>query len=193
MSAEKIPSRSKEVFKPDAADTERDYLERQRHLEKLSQAAEETGEHQDEAIAEARTAIEQQPRGEIQVGQTEALKPTLKVPTAKEKSVAYRQTLRKVRNSLPTSKERVFSALIHQPAVERFSDVAAKTIFRPSLTLGISLGALIGGGGIYLLARRTGFAISGSEFLLFGLGGGALGLLLELIKNLFNRSALSRQ
>lgn len=97
-----------------------------------------------------------------------------------DKTRAYQQTIRAVQSSLPPL-SRGFSKIMHQRAVERASEVAEKTLARPSALLGAGLFATIGLGIMLYFARRNGFALSGSELLLFVVIGWALGLASEFV------------
>lgn len=95
-----------------------------------------------------------------------------------DKTRAYQQTLRVIQSGLPAL-SRGFSRVIHQPAVERLSELGEKTIARPSGLLGGGLAATLGLAIMLFYARRNGFALSGSELALFLIVGWSLGLLVE--------------
>lgn len=113
-------------------------------------------------------------------------------PSAKsqQKKIAFKQTMDRTQAKLSPS-SRIFSKVIHHPVIEKVSDVTAQTVFRPSLTLGVSLGALIGGSIFYGFAKYYGFNLSGTEFIACGVVGGLIGLIWELAgflaKKLFAR------
>lgn len=100
--------------------------------------------------------------------------------TRLDKLVSYRHTLKGVQKQLkPTSRK--FSKFIHAPIVEKTSEALEKTVMRPSVTLGASLTALAVGGFFYFSARRYGFTLSGSEFLVSLLVGAIMGGLIEAV------------
>ncbi len=107
-------------------------------------------------------------------------------PTRFDKQAAYTDTMRSMRRRLKPA-SRTFSRVIHAPLVEKTSEVAAKTVFRPSVTLGATGMALLVTSALYFTARHYGFAISGSEFALSLLLGGIVGFLIELTARLFKR------
>lgn len=107
--------------------------------------------------------------------------------TNQDKTRAYQQTLRLIQRGLPTL-SRGFSRIIHQPAIERLSELGEKTIARPSGLLGGGLAATVGLAIMLFYARRNGFALSGSELALFLVIGWGLGLLAE-----FTGKKLSRR
>lgn len=163
----------------------------QRQIENLESKAENAHETQREQLEIARHEVKKMaPEAKPHHGH-EHRAPT--PPGRKEKEQTYRHTLASIQRELPTRFSRSFSKMIHQPIIEKASDITGKTIFRPSLMLGTTLGALIGGSTFYLLAKRYGFPISGSEFLLFGLVGALLSLAGEglhfLLKKVNRRSA----
>jgi hypothetical protein len=169
--------------------------ERARHIEQLEAAGREQAEHQAERIAKAREVTErEETKAEKRLKPEPVEKPEFHVgEKSQAKKTAYKQSLKRIQSQLPTKRSRAFSRVIHNRAVENISEVAGKTVFRPSITLGLSLGALIGGTGIYLIARHYGYGISGSEFLFAGLVGGVIGIIVEVIyrlgKRVFGHSA----
>lgn len=106
--------------------------------------------------------------------------------TAKDKAHAYQQTLSVIQRGLPPIR-RSFSRIIHQPTVERLSELAETTVARPSALLGGGFAASLGLGIMLYFARRNGFALSGSELALFLAGGWLLGLGFEFIARRLRR------
>jgi len=156
-----------------------------KHIEHLESGAESAHEAQREKLEFARQEIKKRAPEVKPHHEHERRAPS--PPGRKEKEQTYKHTLSSVQRELPTRFSRSFSKVIHQPIIEKASDITGKTIFRPSLMLGMTLGALIGGSAFYLLAKRYGFPISGSEFLLFGLFGALLGLAGEGLRYLFKK------
>lgn len=106
--------------------------------------------------------------------------------TTKDKARAYQQTLSVIQRGLPPL-SRSFSKIIHQPAVERLSELAETTVARPSALLGGGVVAALGLGVMLYFARRNGFALSGSELALFLVSGWLLGLAFEMISRRLRR------
>ncbi|MFI5240669.1 MAG: hypothetical protein ACHQUB_03095 [Candidatus Saccharimonadia bacterium] len=105
-------------------------------------------------------------------------------PTKLDKQAAYWDTLRSVQRHLnPVSRK--FSQYIHNPIVDRTSEIASTTIARPSVLLGATSTAFLLGGFLYITARLNGFSLSGSEFIFSLIVGGLLGLLVEGTAKLF--------
>jgi hypothetical protein len=92
---------------------------------------------------------------------------------------AYQKTLKGVRHHLPPA-QRAFSKLIHQPTIEKVSELGSKTIARPSGLLGGGFFALLGTTIVIWMSRHYGFRYN--YFVIVGLmiGGFFAGLALEL-------------
>ncbi|HEX6258172.1 MAG TPA: hypothetical protein VFZ48_01685 [Candidatus Saccharimonadales bacterium] len=101
--------------------------------------------------------------------------------TRAEKETAYKETLRKVRSEMrPT--EKAFSKVIHNPFVEKTSEIAGKTLFRPNAILAAGISAFILSGITYILARHFGYPLSGFETIAALLLGFMLGILYDFLK-----------
>ena len=100
--------------------------------------------------------------------------------TKEDKKRAYNHTLKHVQSRLGKS-SRGFSRIIHNPVIERASESMEKTVARPSAVLGGALFASFGLAIMSYFARRNGFALSGSELIVFISAGWLLGLLSEFI------------
>lgn len=106
--------------------------------------------------------------------------------TKKIKAEQYQKTLKHIQVMLPKRQQK-FSVFIHQPAVERASEVGAKTLARPSGIIGGALLALMGSLTVILIARRIGFEVPNSIFAVLFIIGFALGIIIELSINLFKK------
>jgi len=100
--------------------------------------------------------------------------------TKKDKSHAFETTMHHTRSKMNTS-EKMFSKIIHQPAVEKISDIAGATITRPSGIAGATIASFIGLASVYGIARFVGFSLSGSEMPLLLLIGFVIGILCEWV------------
>ncbi len=96
------------------------------------------------------------------------------------KALRMRQSLAKVQTKLRPA-ERSFSKVVHQPLVQKVSESAAKTVARPSGILGGGLTAFVGCLGYQTLTRYYGLPYNFSFFILFFVGGFALGLMAEYL------------
>lgn len=99
--------------------------------------------------------------------------------TRELKAMALTRTLKRAQRRLPAP-ERVLSKLMHQPAVNRASEVGGKTIARPSGILGGGLLAFVGSSILYIASKRYGFAYNFSALLFLFAGGFLLGMIIEL-------------
>lgn len=103
--------------------------------------------------------------------------------TKATKKAAYKKTLHHVQRQLP-KRERAFSKVIHQPVIEKVSDVGAKTIARPSGVLTGGVCALLGSSFVFYMAKHYGFKYNFFIFLLLLGVGFVVGLVLELLWNI---------
>lgn len=106
--------------------------------------------------------------------------------TKKIKSDQYKKTLANVRQELPKNQQK-FSSFVHQPVIERVSEVGAKTLARPSGILGGALFALIGSLVITYIARHIGFEVPNTIFAALFLFGFLFGLFIEVLVAFANR------
>lgn len=99
------------------------------------------------------------------------------------KNSAYVRTLAKVQEQLPTA-TRTFSQLIHQPVIEKASNLGAQTIARPSGILAGGFAALLGSAIVLYLSRKYGFQYNYTLFVALFVVGYFTGLLIELAARL---------
>ncbi len=92
----------------------------------------------------------------------------------------YKLTMNRVEAKLPAY-QRAFSRVVRNDAVDAVSNVAAKTVARPSGILGGGIMAFIGMTVTLYFARQVGFTLSGSEFIALTFGGYLLGVLIEVV------------
>lgn len=101
--------------------------------------------------------------------------------------VNYEHTMKSLQRSMKPA-SRSFSKFIHKPTIERVSEIAGSTVFRPSVSLGATTTAVIVGGYVYLSARSYGFSLSGPEIILAFIAGGIIGLLAEAMIKLIRQA-----
>ena len=90
----------------------------------------------------------------------------------------YTETLRKVRRHL-TRSEKSLSKIVHQPVIEKASELGSKTVARPS---GILIGAILSFTGsliAYILTKQYGYALPNSIFTILFIGGFVVGIVGE--------------
>jgi hypothetical protein len=107
--------------------------------------------------------------------------------TSADKKLAASQQISRARRSL-SSPSRSFSKLIHQPAIRAVSESAAGTVSRPSGLLGGGLVAFLGSSAYLYWAKHIGIRYNYFIWLLFFVGGFAVGLLLEFVVWVATRS-----
>lgn len=140
---------------------------------------------QQHKIEEARTKLEH--HAEVNAKMAESDKTTTKHhPTRFDKESAYWNTLRSVQMHLsPVSRQ--FSKVIHNPTIEKASELIGQTVARPSVLMGATTTAALLSIFLYIIARIYGFSLSGSELLLSLIVGAALGLVVEGLSKLVKR------
>jgi hypothetical protein len=94
------------------------------------------------------------------------------------KTLKFKQTLKQIRAQLPAS-QRVLSKVVHQPMVQKASELSAKTVTRPSGLLGGGLFAFVGSALYFYLAKHVGFEYNYLLFTLLFIGGFLVGVVLE--------------
>lgn len=116
--------------------------------------------------------------------------PEAKTPTYTNKhlrEMSFSNTMNHTRQQFNPAL-RSFSKFIHTPVVESVSEATAKTVGRNSALMGGSLSVLIIGSVVLVVAKRTGFEIRPSLFILLFLGGTGAGLLIELLIKLVRKA-----
>jgi hypothetical protein len=162
-------------------------VESEKNLERLRQAAKEV-DYPTQEVHELQSIVEQKAVSgqEITIGEREAQSNYVPGLHGDLKQTAYKQTLNRARSQLSTP-ERNFSKLIHQPVVDKTSEVAAKTVFRPSGILGGALAALIGTSILTYFSRHYGFRYNYLFFGLLFIGGFTVGLVIEVMLRLLKK------
>lgn len=94
---------------------------------------------------------------------------------------AFTETMDTARNHMSPG-ARNFSKVIHQPAVERVSEAAGKTIARPNAILGGSMTAFFVVLIVFLVARYYGYPLSGAESILAFAAGWVLGIVFDYLR-----------
>lgn len=157
-----------------SAELARERLERshetasQRDMEELKEAAEKAAE----------TAKE---RSKEKAASKRERQDTLKHRSAAAQKAAYSRTMRETRAHL-SAPSRAFSAVIHNKAVEKTSEVVGSTIARPNAILSGAVSAFILTLGVYLVARHYGYPLSGFESIGAFLFGWLIGLLFDYLR-----------
>lgn len=165
------------------------HLETGELIKRYEKRAEVSADHNKEraeiarAHAEAleKAAATERPTSE-QNHDTEHYKPRTTVSKHKLDE-SFNKTMRRIQSELPLH-QRIVSRLIHNPAVEKTSEIVGNTVARPNAILSGSIGALIVTGALYFTAKHFGFSLSGSETILSFLVGWLAGLAFDAARAL---------
>lgn len=103
------------------------------------------------------------------------------VVSKKERNASYKQHLKHLQNEL-TPAQRGFSKVIHNPVVEKTSEVVGSTIARPNAILAGAVVAFIAVLGVYLVAKHYGYVLSGFETIAAFIVGWVVGMLYDFFK-----------
>ena len=99
-------------------------------------------------------------------------------PTKADLNANFERTMASIREEMtPTS--RVLSKVIHNPTVDKISNVVGSTVARPNLILAGALGTLVVCSVIYLVAKFYGYRLSGSEAIVSFALGWMMGAIVE--------------
>lgn len=103
------------------------------------------------------------------------------VVSKKERNASYKQKMSQVQAELPPA-QRAFSKVIHNPAVEKTSEVVGSTIARPNAILAGSMVAFFLVLGVYLIAKHLGYQLSGFETIGAFIVGWLIGILFDFFR-----------
>lgn len=159
-------------------------LEKRAELEKkLEKNAEKSGEqnpddarHEIEKIVAERNAKEEQEKRETDSAEKLEQKPI----TKHDIDAKYKDTMKNMQSQL-TAPSRAFSKVIHNPVVEKTSEVIGNTVARPNLVIAGAIGA-IASAVVYIVANKYGYELSGFETIGLFILGWAIGAIIEYIR-----------
>lgn len=97
---------------------------------------------------------------------------------------SYRQTIKHVQDELPTL-SRGFSKVIHNPVIEKTSEITGNTIARPNAILAGGFMAFALTLIIYVTAKKIGYTLSGFETIGAFVVGWVIGLIFDYFRLLF--------
>lgn len=103
------------------------------------------------------------------------------VVSKKEREASYKQNLKQVQAELKPS-ERAFSKVIHNPVVEKTSEVVGSTVARPNAILAGGMVAFFLVLAVYLVAKFYGYTLSGFETIGAFIVGFILGVLYDFFR-----------
>ncbi len=102
----------------------------------------------------------------------------------KKREKSFKQTINLVQNELPP-RSRTFSKIIHNKTIEKTSDIVGSTIARPNAILAGAFTAFILTLLTYIVAKTSGYALSGFEAIAAFIIGWIIGLLYDYFRILF--------
>lgn len=150
------------------------------HFEADRQKEREHAAHK-EALEAARESKEHSPKKELQQDKEQ------ETPVSRnQREQSFNRTMTHIQGELPKN-ERAFSKLIHNPAIEKVSDVVGATIARPDSILSGSIFSFVAVLALYLIANYTGFSLSGFETIGAFILGWLFGIIFDLVRGLFKK------
>lgn len=161
---------------------ERERSQEKAHLKELQEKAEHAENIPKDAIESIKKSIESSAVSgkEYGVGEKADKAPSQSLAVTKSlKKTAYKRTLKKVRTQL-SAPEKALSTAIHNPTVDKVSEVAGKTVARPSGILFGGIGAFAGSLFLLIISKRSGFTYNYLAFVLIFVAGYFVGLIVEL-------------
>lgn len=148
-------------------------------LNEVIEAGKHSRNEHAEALDQIRHNIDKQAKNAEKAPTNQEQQRPVQHVTKELKNIRYKETMRYVRRHL-TPRERKFSSVIHNPTIEKVSEVGAKTIARPSGLLGGGIVALLGSVITLYIARQYGFEVPNSLFMALFIIGFGVGLIAEL-------------
>lgn len=103
------------------------------------------------------------------------------VVSKKERNASYKKHLVTLQAELPPT-QRAFSKVIHNPVVEKTSEVVGATVARPNAILAGALVAFFAVLAVYLTAKHFGYVLSGFETIGAFIVGWVIGILYDFFK-----------
>jgi hypothetical protein len=149
----------------------------------------ETAAEASRSLEAIRKDIAERAQTKSEVAQQGAERPAAPTPafvTRQLKLVTRTRLLKQVRRHLPLP-EKVLSKVIHQPVVDSISEVAGKTVARPSGLLSGGIFAFVGSSASLFIAKHYGYRYNFLLWAMFFVGGFLVGLVVEGLLTLANR------
>lgn len=184
--AGEIHSSAPELLERSAAEAKRNAAER---LEKLSEreptSAEKAQAEAREQLGEALEQVESQQKTAEEADKQPQQERGLF--TKADRQASFNNTMKVVQSQL-SSPSRAFSKVIHNPTVEKVSEVTGKTIARPNAILAGSITAFVFTLAIYTLAKINGYPLSGAETIATFFGGWVVGIIIDILRVAISRN-----
>ncbi len=103
------------------------------------------------------------------------------VVSKKEREASYKHQMKQLQAELPAT-QRAFSKVIHNPVVEKTSEVVGSTVARPNAILAGSMVAFFLVLAVYLIAKHLGYPLSGFETIGAFIVGWLIGILYDFFR-----------
>jgi cell fate (sporulation/competence/biofilm development) regulator YlbF (YheA/YmcA/DUF963 family) len=107
--------------------------------------------------------------------------------TKKQKDAEYKKTMTAIRSEM-SAPSRAFSKVIHNPVIEKTSEVVGSTVARPNAILAGSITAFLSVSLIYIVAKQYGYVLSGFESIGAFIIGWLIGISFDYIRLLIRGS-----
>jgi len=98
-----------------------------------------------------------------------------------EKKTSYKKHMADVQREL-TPASRAFSRVIHNPTVEKTSEIVGSTVARPNAILAGAVSAFILTLAVYVIARNIGYTLSGFETIAAFIIGWVIGIVYDYLR-----------
>ncbi|WP_164998015.1 hypothetical protein, partial [Candidatus Nanosynsacchari sp. TM7_ANC_38.39_G1_1] len=141
----------------------------------------ELNEARHEALNEAREIAQERKENKIKTNEVSPEKKRRGPTSKQERKAAFDKTMTEIQSEMSPA-SRTFSKVIHNPAVEKSSEVIGNTVARPNAILSGSAAAFILTAGIYLVAKHFGYSLSGTETIATFVLGWVIGLIYDYIR-----------
>lgn len=168
----------------EAAEQGRDRIAEQlEHKTPEARAEKNAAELSHEAHEKAISRHEQEPsrHHEASVDTKERRPKTL--ASTRQQAEAFSNMMDGARSHMSPS-SRAFSKVIHNPVVEKTSEVVGNTIARPNAILSGSIGAFVLVLGVFLIARHYGYPLSGAETIVAFAAGWLIGMIYDFLRTM---------
>lgn len=103
------------------------------------------------------------------------------VVSKKERNASYKHHMKQLQSELKPG-QRAFSKFIHNPVVEKTSEVVGSTVARPNAVLAGAVTAFVLVLAVYVVAKFYGYPLSGFETIGAFIVGWVLGMLYDFLK-----------
>lgn len=103
--------------------------------------------------------------------------------TKAEREASYKATMNEIQTHMSPA-SRTFSKVIHNKTVEKVSEVAGNTVARPNAMLAGAVCAFLLTLGVYVVAKNTGYLLSGFETIGAFVLGWIIGVAYDFVKTM---------